>query len=395
VNRYLSVRDLPVRGRKILVRVDLNVPMREGRIQDETRITAVLPTLTSILDRGGAVIACSHLGRPKGTVVPALSLGPVARRLSELLPGRTVLAAEDVVGPDAVAKAAKLRSGEILLLENVRFEAGETKGDKAFAEALRSLADLYVNDAFGACHRAHVSVHAVAQLFPQAAAGLLLERELEYLEGRLNDPERPYAAFLGGAKVSDKVPILERLLDRVDSLCVGGAMALNFLAAQGRPAGKSLMEPDLAPVCEAILGRAVKNNVNLLLPVDHVAAATVEADRAEVVEADALPEGLAAFDIGPRTIRRFSDVALASRTLFWNGPMGVFERPLFSTGTIELAKAVAASGGVSVIGGGDSVSAVHAAGVASSIDHISTGGGASLALVAGEKLPGLEFLSRL
>ncbi|MGA9752945.1 MAG: phosphoglycerate kinase [Acidobacteriota bacterium] len=395
MNRYLSVRDLPVLDRKVLVRVDLNVPLREGLIQDETRITSVLPTLTSILDRGGAVIACSHLGRPKGTVVPALSLGPVARRLAELLPERTVLAAGDVVGPDARAKAAGLKPGQLLLLENVRFEPGETKGDEAFAKALRSLADLYVNDAFGSCHRAHVSVHGVAKLFPQAAAGLLLERELQYLEGRLNDPERPYAAFLGGAKVSDKVPILERLLDRVDSLCVGGAMALNFLAAQGHPTGRSFVEPDLAPVCKAILTRAGEKKVDLLLPVDHVAATALEAEEAEVVDADALPEGLAAFDIGPRTIRRFSDVALASRTLFWNGPMGVFERPLFSAGTLELAKAVAASEGVSVIGGGDSVSAVHAAGVASSIDHISTGGGASLALVAGEKLPGLEFLSRL
>ena len=395
MNRYLSVRDLPVQDKRVLVRVDLNVPLREGLIQDETRILSVLPTLTSILDRGGAVIACSHLGRPKGAVVPALSLGPVARRLAELLPERTVFAAGDVVGPDARAKAAGLKAGQLLLLENVRFEPGETKGDEAFAEALRSLADLYVNDAFGSCHRAHVSVHGVAKLFPRAAAGLLLERELQYLEGRLNDPERPYAAFLGGAKVSDKIPILERLLDRVNSLCVGGAMALNFLAAQGLPTGRSLIEPDLTGVCKAILARAGQKKVDLLLPVDHVAAAALEAEEAEVVGVDALPEGLAAFDIGPRTIRRFSDVALASRTLFWNGPMGVFERPLFSAGTIELAKAVAASEGVSVIGGGDSISAVHAAGVASSIDHISTGGGASLALVAGEKLPGLEFLSRL
>jgi phosphoglycerate kinase len=392
---YLSVRDLPVEGRRVLLRLDLNVPIKGGRITDDTRIRAALPTLRHLLDRRAKIIACSHMGRPKGQRVPEMSLAPVADRLRELLPGVTIGFAPDVVGPDAASKAGELGEGQILLLENIRYEPGETKGDPELAAKVRALADTYVSDAFGAVHRAHASVCAAAKLFPEAAAGFLLEREVEYLEDRLGSPERPYAAFLGGAKVSDKIPVLTKLAEKVDQLCIGGAMAYTFLAAQGKSSGRSLMEPGLVETCSALLRDAAGRGVSIMLPVDHRAAVSIDEERdVFTVSSDAFPAELCGFDIGPETGRLYAEVAARSRTLFWNGPMGVFERAPFAEGTLALARAVADSAAVSVIGGGDSVSAVHKAGVADRISHISTGGGASLELLAGETLPGLEVLTK-
>ena len=395
MSAYLSVRDLPVEGMRVFLRVDLNVPMRDGAIVDDTRIREALPTIRHLLERGAKVIACSHMGRPKGQHVPELSLAPVAQRLRALLPDVTVRFAPDVLGPDAHAQAGALLPGQVLVLENIRYEAGETKGDPALAKKIREMADVYVSDAFGAVHRPHASVCAAAELFPQVAAGLLLEREVEYLEDRLGNPERPYTAFLGGAKVSDKIPILRRLSEKVDCLCIGGAMAYTFLAAQGLTSGKSLLEPDLAGACAEILDLAASRRVEVMLPVDHRAAPSLEAgEAAVVVRADAFPPELAAFDIGPDTVRLYARQAAASRTIFWNGPMGVFERPAFSEGTLALARAVAKSSALSVIGGGDSVAAVTLAGVTDQISHISTGGGASLELLAGEELPGLQVITK-
>ena len=394
MNRYLQVRDLDVAGKRVFLRLDLNVPIKDGVIGDDTRIGAALPTIRHLLDRGASVVACSHLGRPKGKVVPELSLTPVAERLRRLLEDRTVLVASDTAGPDAAAKAANLRPGEVLMLENVRYEAGETAGDADLARRLRGLADLYVSDAFGALHRAHASVAALPRLFEHPAVGYLLEREVAYLEGALGDPARPYTAFLGGAKVSDKIPVLERLVEKVDGLGIGGAMAYTFLLARGVRTGSSLVEPELAGVCGKILDRAAERGVRLILPVDHVAAPSLEeAGGAEVLPAEGFPEGLCAFDVGPATREALGAAAGWSATIFWNGPMGVFERRPFDEGTVALARAVSASGAVSVVGGGDSVAAVHAAGVADGISHISTGGGASLELLAGKKLPGLEALA--
>ena len=395
MSQYLSVRDLDVAGKTVFLRLDLNVPIKEGLIKDDSRIKAALPTLNHLLDGGAAVIACSHLGRPKGKVLPEMSLAPVAARMRELLPGREVLFAQDVVGPDASAKLSSLKPGQVLLLENVRFEPGETKDDPVLAAKLRAMADLYVNDAFGTVHRAHASVSAAAKLFPSAATGFLLERELDYLVGKLGNPEHPYTAFLGGAKVSDKIPVIRRLVDRVDTFCVGGAMAFTFISAEGRPTGTSLTEPDLRDTCREILDQAREKGVRFLLPSDHrVARSLEEGEAVSVVATDAFPEGLAGYDIGPETARAFSAEAARSRTIFWNGPMGVFEKPVFSEGTMALARAVAESGAVTIVGGGDSVAAVNQAGVADKISHISTGGGASLELLAGEALPGVEVLTR-
>jgi len=395
MSQYLSVRDLDVAGKRVFLRLDLNVPIKGGLIKDDSRIKAALPTLNHLLDRGAAVIACSHLGRPKGKVLPEVSLAPVAARIRELLPGREVLFAQDVVGPDASAKLSSLKPGQVLLLENVRFEPGETKDDPVLAAKFRAMADLYVNDAFGTVHRAHASVSAAAKLFPSAATGFLLERELDYLVGKLGNPEHPYTAFLGGAKVSDKIPVIRRLVDRVDTFCVGGAMAFTFISAEGRPTGTSLTEPDLRDTCREILSQAWEKGVRFLLPSDHRAARSLEEGEAvSVIATDAFPEGLAGYDIGPETARVFSAEAARSRTIFWNGPMGVFEKPAFSEGTMALARAVAESGAVTIIGGGDSVAAVNQAGVADKISHISTGGGASLELLAGESLPGVEVLTK-
>jgi phosphoglycerate kinase len=385
------IGDLDVAGRRVLVRADLNVPLRAGEVADELRITASLPTLRLLLERGAALVVCSHLGRPKEPGDPSTSLGPVAARLAALL-GREVVLAADVAGPDARARAAALAPGDVVLLENLRWEPGETQGDPEFAERLSGLADVYVNDAFGAAHRAHASISGVPALLP-GAAGLLLERELEVLGALRDAPDRPYVAVLGGAKVSDKLVVLEHLLERVDVLAVGGAMASTFQLAEGRRVGRSRVEEDRVASVAALVESARARGVEVLLPVDLVVAAEFERDAvAEVVEADAMPEDRMSLDIGPRSAARIAEVVTDAGAVFWNGPMGVSEWPSFAAGTRTVAEAMASTAAFTVVGGGDSAAAVRALGLDDRIDHVSTGGGASLELLEGRELPGVEAL---
>jgi phosphoglycerate kinase len=385
-----SVRDADVAGRRVLVRVDFNVPLADGEVADDTRIRAALPTIRSLLDRGAKVILVSHLGRPKGKADRRYLLDPVARRLADLL-GRTVVVAPGVVGPEVARAVDALPPEWVMLLENVRFEPGEERNDPAFAAALADLADLYVDDAFGAAHRAHASTVGVAERLP-AYAGFLLERETDVLSRLLASPERPYIAILGGAKISDKLAVVGNLLDRVDGLLLGGGMANTFLLALGHPIGQSLAEPDRVADARAILERAQERGVAIELPVDLVAAASLDDAAGKVVAADAVPDDRAAFDIGPATVKRYGERIAAARTIFWNGPMGVFERPPFAAGTLGVARAVAAADAYSVVGGGDSVAALEQMGLADRIDHISTGGGASLELLEGKTLPGIAAI---
>lgn len=396
MDRFLRAADVAVGNKKVFLRLDLNVPVPDGKISDDTRIRAAIPTIQNLLDRGAAVVACSHMGRPKGKVVPSLSLAPAAQRLREILPGRSIYLAGDVVGPDAQAKAAALRPGEMLLLENVRFEEGETKGDETLAKALYKLApDLFVNDAFGAAHRPHASVFALPRLHSIVAMGALLEREITYLSLKLSEPERPYLAILGGAKVSDKIPVLTHLVQKVDALCIGGAMAYTFLSVQGHSVGASLVEPDQFENARQILENAKGRGVEVHLPVDHIVSTAIsDESSARLVTTVDIPDGLAGFDIGPASAAEYGATAAKSKTILWNGPMGVFERKAFSAGTVEIARALAASGALTVVGGGDSVAAINDAGVADRVSHISTGGGASLELLSGKVLPGISILSR-
>jgi phosphoglycerate kinase len=384
-----TVRDADVTGKRVLVRVDFNVPLEDGRITDDTRIEAALPTIRDLLDRGAAVILMSHLGRPKGKPSDELRLTPVAARLSELL-GVEVKTTRDVVGPEVEAAARALQTGQVLLLENLRFEPGEEKNDPELARQLAALADLYVNDAFGAAHRAHASTEAVAHLLP-AYAGFLMERELEALGRLLEAPERPFVAILGGAKVSDKLAVIGNLLGRVDALLVGGGMANTFLLAQGQQVGRSLAEPDLVDQAKSLLGRAAAAGVALEIPSDVVVAASLD-EAGRVTAVGGISADQAIYDIGPATCAAFAERIAAARTIFWNGPMGVFERPAYAEGTRAVAQAVAASNGTSVIGGGDSVAAVEQLGLADRIDHVSTGGGASLELLEGRELPGVAAI---
>jgi len=385
------VADLDVDGRRVLVRADLNVPLRDGEVADDLRIVASLPTLRLLLERGAALIVCSHLGRPAEPGDPSTSLLPVADRLSGLL-GREVVLASDVAGPDAQARAAALRPGEVLLLENLRWEPGETEGDAELAGRLAGLADLYVDDAFGAAHRAHASISGVPALLP-GAAGLLLERELEVLGALRDAPGRPYVAVLGGAKVSDKLVVLERLLERVDVLAVGGAMASTFQLAEGRSVGRSRVEEDRVADVAALVAAARARGVEVLLPVDLVVAAEFDRDAvAEVVDADAMPDDRMSLDIGPRSAERIAAVVAGAGAVFWNGPMGVSEWPAFAAGTRTVAEAMAATSAFTVVGGGDSAAAVRSMGLDDRIDHVSTGGGASLELLEGRELPGVEAL---
>lgn len=384
-----SVREADVRGKRVLVRVDFNVPMEGGRITDDTRIRASLPTIRDLLERGAAVILVSHLGRPKGTVVDELRLAPVAQRLAELL-GRPVQIARDVAGPDAQAKAAALKPGDVLVLENVRFEPGEEKNDPELARRLASLADLYVNDAFGTAHRAHASTVGVAAYLP-AFAGYLMEAEVNALQRLLENPERPYVAILGGAKVSDKLGVLRNLLERVDAILVGGGMANTFLLAKGITIGTSLAEPHLTGEANAILQTAQDRGVAFGLPTDVVVAPNLESEGI-VVPVDHIPPDHAIYDIGPETIKHYTEQIARARTIFWNGPMGVFEKPQFAKGTLEIARAVAATQAYTVVGGGDSIAAIEQAGVTDQISHVSTGGGASLEFIEGRILPGIAAL---
>jgi len=387
-----TIRDIDLAGKKVLVRVDYNVPMDGGNITDDTRGRATLPTLRHLLAAGAAVILASHLGRPKGSPAPEFSLAPVAKRLSDLL-GQEVLFAADCVGPAAEAPAKALRPGQVLMLENLRFHKEEEKNDPEFARRLAALADTYVNDAFGVSHRAHASVEGITKYLP-AAAGFLLEKEIDFLSRAVINPPHPYVAIIGGAKVSDKIGVIANLLAKVDTLIIGGGMANTFLAAQGRATGKSLVEADKLDLAASLLKEAAQKGVKLLLPVDVVVADRFAADAsARVVGVDAIPADWMALDIGPASCAAFAAALSGARLIVWNGPMGVFEMDAFAKGTTAVAAAVASSGAVSVIGGGDSVAAIEKAGLQDKISHISTGGGASLEFLEGKVLPGIAALS--
>jgi phosphoglycerate kinase len=387
-----SVDDLEVAGRRVLVRSDLNVPLEDGRITDDGRIRASVPTIKSILDRGGRAIVLAHLGRPKGEVNPKYSLQPVADRLQELL-GRPVHFASDVVGDSARATVDALSDGEVALLENVRFEPGETKGDAELAKQMAVLGDLYVDDAFGAVHRAHASVTGIPALLPHAA-GYLVRDELAVLRRLTEDPERPYAVVLGGSKVSDKLNVITNLLGLVDRLLIGGGMCFTFLKAQGHEVGDSLLEADQLDAVRGMLAEAERRGVQLLLPTDIVVADDFsESANTQVVAAEAIPAGWKGLDIGPESVKAFAAALADAKTVFWNGPMGVFELAPFAKGTLGVAEAVAASKGLTVVGGGDSAAAVRQLGLADRFGHISTGGGASLEYLEGRELPGVTALA--
>jgi phosphoglycerate kinase len=391
-----SVTDLDLAGKRVFIRVDFNVPIKDGKITDDTRIRASLPTITHALDQGATVVLASHLGRPKGKPNPEYSLRPVAARLADLL-GRPVVFAEDAIGDPARQAIASVPAGGVVLLENLRFHAEEEKNEPGFARSLAELADIYVNDAFGSAHRAHASTEGIVHHVKQSAAGLLMAKEVEYLGRVLENPDRPFVAILGGAKVSDKLEVIENLIPRVDALLVGGAMAYSFFKAQGLPVGKSLVEDDLLDTARDIVQRVQRSkarDLRLELPADHIVAPRLEAG----APAETLAVGDPAIgdrmglDIGPRTVQSYREVIRGARTVIWNGPMGVFEIDQFANGTIEVARAVASVTGTTVIGGGDSIAAVVKAGVADRITHISTGGGASLEFLGGRKLPGVEAL---
>jgi phosphoglycerate kinase len=390
-----TIRDLPLDGRRAFVRVDFNVPIEQGRITDDTRIRAALPTIHYALDHGATVILTSHLGRPKGKPKPEFSLKPVAEHLSALL-GRPVAFAPDCIGP-AAADVIKANPRGVILLENLRFHPEEEANDPAFAKALASLADVYVDDAFGSAHRAHASTEGIVHFVKEAAAGFLLASEVEYLGHALGSPDRPFVAILGGAKVSDKLEVIENLLGKVDALVIGGAMAYTFFKAQGLAVGKSLVEDNLVDTARDLLARAKTRGLDVELPVDHVVAAKIDAAApvATLAVGDAAIGDRMGLDIGPKTIARYAEVIGRAKTVVWNGPMGVFEIDAFAAGTIGVARAVASVHGTTIIGGGDSVAAVIKAGVADRMTHISTGGGASLEFLGGRTLPGIEVLGGL
>ncbi|MEA4813649.1 MAG: phosphoglycerate kinase [Oscillospiraceae bacterium] len=388
-----TVSDVDVRGKKVLLRCDFNVPQDKetGAITDDKRIVAALPTIRYLLDNGAAVIACSHLGKPKGERKESLSLAPVAKRLSELL-GMPVTFCTDVVGSDAKAKAAAVKPGEIILLENLRFEKGEEKNDPAFAKELADMAQLYVSDAFGTVHRAHASTAGVAAYLP-AVSGFLIKKELEIMGGALNDPKRPFVAVLGGAKISDKINVINNLLERVDTIIIGGGMAYTFLAAKGGKIGQSMLDAEKIDYAREMMKKADDKGVRFLLPVDATAAKEFSKDAAPVVvDAMNIPEDMQGLDIGPKTCELFATATVGAGTIVWNGPMGVFEFPAFAKGTEAMAKALADSGAITIIGGGDSAAAAEQLGFADRITHISTGGGASLEFLEGKELPGVACL---
>ena len=387
-----TLKDLDVAGKAVFVRVDYNVPLEGGRVADATRIEATLPTVRWILEHEGKAILASHLGRPKGKVDPKYSLKPVAAHLATLL-GRDIPLAPDCVGPETKAMVNRLAAGDLILLENLRFHPEEETNDPGFAKDLAGLADVYVNDAFGAAHRAHASTHGIVKHFAERGAGFLLAREVEVLSALLKDPKRPFVAILGGAKVSDKIGVIDNLLDRVQVFCIGGAMAYTFLKAQGKPIGRSRVEEDRVGLARETLERAVAKGVKVLLPIDHLAADKPEAGaRAQVASADEFPPDLLGVDIGPRTAQAYAAEITAAQTIFWNGPMGIFEIQAFAQGTMAIAEALAQSKGTTVVGGGDSVAALARAGKLHAVTHVSTGGGASLEFLEGKTLPGLAAL---
>ena len=394
--KKLSIRDLSLGGRRVFIRVDFNVPLDGSKVADDTRIRETLPTLRLAMDRGARLVLASHLGRPKGKPDPKYSLVPVASCLKELL-GKPVEFSGDCVGPTAVSKSEALCDGEVLLLENVRFHPEEEANDPGFSKQLAGLCDeIFVCDAFGSAHRAHASVVGITRFVGQAAAGLLMEKELAYLGKAISNPERPFVAVLGGAKVSDKIEVVQNLMKLADAMLIGGAMAYTFLKSQGLPVGRSLVENDKLNLARDLLEEARKRNFRLLLPVDHVLAESPDSAETRVSDIANTPDGWMGLDIGPKTAELFRQEVAKAKTIVWNGPVGMFEKPAFAQGTLAMARAVAAAtqaGATSIVGGGDSVSAVEQSGVAGQISHISTGGGASLEFLAGEKLPGVEALT--
>lgn len=387
-----SIEDINVAGKKVLVRCDFNVPLDENkRITDENRINGALPTIRYLMDKGAKVILCSHLGRPKGEVNPDFSLRPVADRLSEIL-GKKVVMTDDCVGASAKAAVDAMADGDVVLLENVRFHKEETKNDPAFAKELASLADIFVNDAFGTAHRAHASTAGVADYLP-AVCGYLIQKEIDIMGNALSDPKRPFVAILGGAKVSDKIGVIENLLEKVDTLIIGGGMAYTFMKAQGYSIGNSICEEDKVDLARSLMQKAKDKGVQLLLPVDNAIANEFKEDaEKKIIDSDNIPDGWMGMDIGTKTIAMFSDAVKNAKTVVWNGPMGVFEFDRFADGTRAMAKAVADADAVTIIGGGDSVAAVKQLGFADKMTHISTGGGASLEFLEGKVLPGIDVL---
>jgi len=388
----VSVEDIEVKGKRVLVRCDFNVPLdKEGNITDENRIVGALPTIKYLMENGAKVILCSHMGKPKGEPKPELSLAPVAKSLSAKLGKEVIFAADDnVVGENAKSAVAAMNEGDVVLLENTRYRKEETKNEEAFSKELASLADVFVNDAFGTAHRAHCSNVGVSSLLPVAAAGYLIQKEIEFLGNAVNDPVRPLVAVLGGSKVSSKISVIENLLDKVDTLIIGGGMAYTFEAALGRTTGTSLLEPDFIDYAKKMLDKA---QGKLLLPVDTVVAKEFDNDSESMVVEDNIPDGWMGLDIGPKTIEKYSEVLKSAKTVVWNGPMGVFEMPNFAKGTNSIAAVLADIDATTIIGGGDSVAAVNQAGLGEKMSHVSTGGGASMEFLEGKVLPGIAALN--
>ena len=389
----LSIRDLDLKGKRVFVRVDFNVPLAGGKVTDDTRIRESLPTIKHAREKGARILLASHLGRPKGKRNPEMSLRPAAERLAELLQA-PVAFADDCIGDDPQKKSAALKDGDVLLLENLRFHAEEEKNDEGFSKSLAALCDLYVNDAFGSAHRAHASTVGMTKFVSKAAAGFLMEKELTYLGKAVLNPDHPYVAVLGGAKVADKIEVITNLLKLVDALIIGGGMAYTFLRARGVAVGKSLVEEDKLDLAKQLLAQAESRQVKVLLPTDHLVAEKIDpAAKPRLVGLNEIPAELMALDIGPQSIKAFTAAIRGAKTIVWNGPMGVFECEPFAAGTVAVARAIAESGATSIVGGGDSIAAVHKAGVAARLTHISTGGGASLEFLGGLKLPGVEALT--